>query len=56
MNKLYIIFTFLWFIYWQEQGFFRTTENYYCRKNKGNCKECKAWSCKKGYYTTHCTK
>lgn len=51
-NQILTTLLALWTFYWQEQGFFRTTENYYCKKNKGDCTKCKAWSCRKGYYNS----
>lgn len=41
----FIFFIFLVVIY--ENGLFRLTEKSLCKKNKGNCKTCKAWSCEK---------
>ena len=50
MNKFLLLFSGLWFIFWLEQGFFRVSERYYCKKNRGDCSKCKAWSCLKGHY------
>ena len=33
--------------YLYDRLLFYLTEKYYCKKNKGNCKFCKCWSCKK---------
>lgn len=44
MVKL-ILLTILFFIY--DNGLFRLSERHECKKAKGNCNNCKAWSCKK---------
>lgn len=31
-----------------EYGLFRFEERRQCKKNKGDCSKCKAWSCMKG--------
>ena len=36
------------FFYIYENGLFRLSERKECKKAKGNCLNCKAWSCYKG--------
>lgn len=33
-----------------ENACFELTHHYYCWKNKGNCKNCKDWSCPRQHY------
>jgi len=50
---LYIIIKFiLGFIcfYIYDTFLFARTQEKYCNKNKGNCKECKCWSCPRFQY------
>ena len=37
----------IYFIYCQENMFFYKTEKFFCRMSKGNCENCKCWSCKR---------
>ena len=37
----------VYFIYLQEQWFFKRTNEHYCRKYNGNCNYCDCWSCEK---------
>lgn len=49
--KVFIQILFLiYLLYCQDQMLFYTTEKYYCKKNKGNCKNCECWSCDKLKY------
>lgn len=44
---IFLVFIFsVGYIY--DQGLFRMTERRCCKKSKGDCSKCKAWSCYKG--------
>lgn len=36
-----------------EQGCFKIVQHYYCHKNKGNCSNCKDWSCPRKIYVKY---
>lgn len=47
IEKILFIGIILFVGYVYDNGFFRLIEKHYCKKNKGNCENCKCWSCEK---------
>lgn len=37
----------VYFIYIQEQWFFKKTNEHYCNQYNGDCEKCKCWSCER---------
>jgi len=54
-SNFYTIITFLLIVYigyiHDRSLFYRTNEKY-CERNKGNCKECNCWSCPRMQFLT----
>lgn len=55
MENLLTLICFIYLAYCQDQMCDYKIEKYYCKKNKGNCKNCNCWSCKKHEYEQHNT-
>lgn len=47
MEKIIRVLFVLGILFIYDSGLFRFTERRCCKKVKGNCEECKAWSCKR---------